>query len=168
MYAIRSYYGLWLFPNGLKKREEVYLDGKREGPYVEYDSLENVILKGEYFDDARVGEWIYQVGDITEKGSYELDEKTGVWKHYYNDTNRLRFTGAYKNGDEEGTHKWFYPNGNVELIGDYRIGKKHKDWKKYNVSTIRNAPNSGDNVRATAHTSGQRVPRRASSAITVV
>lgn len=123
---------LWLFPNGLKKREEVYLDGKREGPYVEYDSLENVILKGTYFDDARVGEWVYQVGDITEKGSYELDEKTGVWKYYYNDTNQLRFTGAYKNGDEEGTHKWFYPNGNVELIGDYRIGKKHKDWKKYN------------------------------------
>ncbi len=122
---------LWQYPGGTKKRDEVYLDGKREGPYTEYDSLENVILKGTYFDDAKVGEWIYQVGDILEKGSYELDEKIGVWKHYYYDTNRLRFTGAYKNGDEEGTHKWFYPDGKVELIGDYRIGKKQKDWKKY-------------------------------------
>ncbi len=123
---------LWLYQSGSKKREEVYLNGKREGLYAEYDSASNVILQGEYFDDARVGEWVYQVGDITEKGAYELDEKTGEWKHFYNETNRLRFIGEFKDGDAEGTHKWFFPDGKVELIGTYRVGKKNKDWKRYN------------------------------------
>lgn len=122
---------LWLYPNGNKKREEVYMYGKREGLYVEYDSVGNEILKGEYFDDARNGEWIYQVGDIVEQGTYELDERTGQWKHYY-DTGKIRFEGKYKNGDADGVHKWYFPDGTVELVGEYRIGKKHKDWKKFN------------------------------------
>lgn len=123
---------VWLYPGGAKKREEVFLYGKLEGAYAEYDSVGNVILKGEYFDDARVGEWFYQVGDITEAGAYDLGEKAGVWKHYYNESGKIRFTGNYRNGDADGTHKWFYPTGKLELIGDYRIGKKNKDWKKFN------------------------------------
>lgn len=123
---------LWMYPNGAKKREEVYLYGKREGAYVEYDSTGNIVLKGEYFDDARTGEWLYQVGDLVEKGEYELGEKIGTWKHYYTEPEQVRFIGKFKNGDPDGVHKWFYPNGIVELTGEYRIGKKHKDWKKFN------------------------------------
>jgi len=106
--------------------------GKLEGLYSEYDSLENVILKGEYFDDARVGEWFYSVGDIIEEGSYELGAKDGDWKHYYSDTGKLRFVGSYRKGDADGTHKWYYPNGNIEIVGEYRVGSKNKDWKKFN------------------------------------
>jgi uncharacterized protein len=123
---------LWQYPGGAKKREETFLYGKLEGPYVEYDSIGNVILKGEYFDDARIGLWLYQVGDITEQGEYDLGERNGIWKHYYSENGKVRFTGNYRNGDEDGTHKWFYPSGKLELSGDYRVGKKHKDWKKYN------------------------------------
>lgn len=122
---------VWYYPNGLKKREESYLMGKLEGLYVEYDSVENVILKGEYFDDVRIGEWFYFVGDIIEEGAYELGEKDGEWKHYYAETGQLRFVGKYRKGDADGMHKWFYPNGNVELFGEYRVGSKTKDWKKY-------------------------------------
>ncbi len=123
---------VWFYQDGKKKREESYLKGKLEGPYVEYDTLENVILKGEYFDDARIGTWFYGVGDIIEEGNYELGEKDGEWKHYYAETGKLRFIGSYRKGDPDGTHKWFFPNGNIELIGDYRVGSKHKDWKKFN------------------------------------
>jgi len=123
---------IWFYETGIKKREEVYVFGKREGPYTEYDSVENVILKGEYFDDVRVGDWYYQVGDITEKGGYDLGEKNGDWKLYYNFIDKLRFAGEFKNGDAIGMHKWYYPDGKVELAGEYRAGKKHKDWKKFN------------------------------------
>jgi uncharacterized protein len=95
----------WLFPSGTKKREEVYLDGKREGAYAEYDSVGNTILKGEYFDGVRIGEWYYSVGDITEKGAYEFGDKNGEWKHYYNENNKLRFTGSYRKGEPDGLHK---------------------------------------------------------------
>ncbi len=122
---------IWFYPNGRKKREEVYMFGKKEGLYVEYDSLENIILKGEYFDDARIGEWYYNVGDITEKGTYELGEKNGEWKHYYNTNGNMRFVGKYRSGDPDGTHKWYYENGNIELVGSYRIGAKNRDWKKF-------------------------------------
>ncbi len=123
---------VWYYQTGIKKREEAYLMGKLEGPYVEYDSVENVILKGEYFDDVRVGEWFYGVGDMIEEGNYELGEKDGEWKHYYAENGKIRFVGKFRKGDPDGTHKWYYPNGNVELVGDYRIGSKHKDWKKFN------------------------------------
>ena len=123
---------VWYYPTGIKKREESYMFGKLEGLYSEYDSLENVILKGEYFDDARVGEWFYSVGDIIEEGSYELGAKDGDWKHYYSDTGKLRFVGSYRKGDADGTHKWYYPNGNIEIVGEYRVGSKNKDWKKFN------------------------------------
>lgn len=123
----------WFYENGQKKREENYLFGKREGFYTELDSLGNIILQGEYFDDARKGEWLIQVGEIIQKGSYDLDEKAGIWKFYYSDTNKTRYSGNYKNGEPDGTHKWFYPNGNVEEYGEYRMGKKNKDWKKFNI-----------------------------------
>lgn len=123
---------VWTYENGNTKREENFIYGKREGEYTEYDSIGNLILTGEYFDDARKGEWLICVGEIEEKGNYDLDEKTGVWKSYYSDTKKTRFTGNFKNGDPDGVHKWYYPNGNVELYGAYRMGKKNKDWKKYN------------------------------------
>lgn len=124
---------VWYYQNGLKKREEAFLMGKLEGPYVEYDTLENVILQGEYFDDVRTGKWFYGVGDMIEEGNYELGEKDGEWKHYYAETGQLRFVGSYRKGDPDGTHKWYYPNGKIELIGDYRVGNKNKDWKKFNA-----------------------------------
>ncbi len=123
---------IWYYKNGNKKRVENYLSGKLEGEYIEFDSAENVILQGEYFDDVRIGKWVYNVGDIIEEGNYELGEKDGNWTHYYSNTGKIRFTGYYKKGDPDKTHKWYYPNGNIEMFGDYRIGKKHKNWKKFN------------------------------------
>ncbi|MDD3740699.1 MAG: hypothetical protein PHH30_05605 [Bacteroidales bacterium] len=123
---------VWYYPNGMTKLEEIYISGKHEGNYVEYDSTGNIILSGKYFDDAKDEEWFYNVGDIIEKGKYKLGEKTEIWKHYYNETDELRFVGAYKNGDPDGVHKWYYPDGKIELTGSYRMGKKQKNWKKFN------------------------------------
>jgi antitoxin component YwqK of YwqJK toxin-antitoxin module len=72
------------------------------------------------------------VGEIVQRGNYNLDEKTGIWKYHYIDNNKIRFVGNFKNNEPDGIHKWYYPNGNIEIYGTYRMGKKNKDWKKYN------------------------------------
>lgn len=122
---------IWYHKNGNIKVEEAYLIGKLEGLYTEFDSTESVVLKGEYYDDARIGEWYYNVGYITEKGSYEYSEKKGEWRQFYNINNKKYFVGSFINGDADGIHIWYYSNGEVKLVGEYRAGKKHKDWKKY-------------------------------------
>lgn len=123
---------IWTYENGATKRKENFIYGKREGEYAEYDSVGNLILAGQYFDDARKDEWIIYVGEIVQRGNYNLDEKTGIWKYHYIDNNKIRFVGNFKNNEPDGIHKWYYPNGNIEIYGTYRMGKKNKDWKKYN------------------------------------
>jgi antitoxin component YwqK of YwqJK toxin-antitoxin module len=122
---------IWYYPEGTKKREESYLLGKLEGQYKEYDRNESVITTGEYFDDAMIGEWISDIGDLKITGAYDYNVKTGEWKQFYNENNKKAFVGSYVSGDASGTHTWYYPNGTVKLIGEYRTGKKHKDWKSY-------------------------------------
>jgi antitoxin component YwqK of YwqJK toxin-antitoxin module len=121
----------WYYQNGDLLREENYLNGKREGTFIEYDNEGNIITNGEYFDDDKTGYWFYCVGDHTEKGSYELGLKSGVWEHFYANGTKS-FEGAYRNNDPIGKHNYFFPNGTLSLSGKYRNGKKHNKWKKYN------------------------------------
>ncbi len=124
---------IWYYQNGNIKREEFFVNGKLEGEYVEYNIKSDIILKGEYFDDAKQGEWYYNVGNITKKGSYDLNNKIGHWKHIYNDTENLSFEGNFVNGDPDGTHKFYYNhNNNIRMLGTYRMGSKHSHWRKYN------------------------------------
>lgn len=124
---------VWLYPNGNKRRIENYYLGKQEGLYIEYDSLENEVVKGEYFDGEKKGQWRYVVGEIIECGNYDEGQKTGTWKHYYIDNNKTCYVGKYSNGDAVGVHRWYYHNGTSQVVGEYRGGQKHNTWRKYNT-----------------------------------
>ncbi|MDL2262276.1 hypothetical protein LJC11_02100 [Bacteroidales bacterium OttesenSCG-928-I21] len=122
----------WFYPDGSKKRNEAYMLGKQEGEYKEYDKNGQIIIEGEYFDDAMIGEWKSNIGTIRTIGEYDYNIKKGDWINFYNTNNKKQFVGSYKSGDANGTHTWYYQNGTTMLIGEYRSGKKHKDWKSYN------------------------------------
>ena len=121
----------WLYPNGAKRRMENYYDGLLDGAYEEYDSIGNLLVKGNYSEGMKTGEWESHIGDVIEYGSYSSDEKSGEWKSYYVDSNKLCFSGSFRDGDAVGLHKWLYPNGQIETVGEYRGGLKHKVWYKY-------------------------------------
>jgi antitoxin component YwqK of YwqJK toxin-antitoxin module len=123
---------MWYYPNGQLLREETYRNGKEEGIVTEYDSLGNVITKGEYVNGVRNGEWFYHVGDHTEKGKYVEGERDGMWEYYYED-GQLAFTGNYDMGLAVGKHKYFHPNGTLKAYGKYKQGYKEGVWYEYDL-----------------------------------
>ena len=123
---------IWYHKNGNKKVEEVYMSGKLEGLFAEYDTISNIILEGEYFDDVRIKNWVLNIGTIKAEGVYDFGEKHGAWTEYYLDNSKKYFEGSFKSGEEDGIHKWYYPNGSLKIMGNYRQGKKHKDWQIFN------------------------------------
>lgn len=124
-------YWRWYFKNGDLRREEYYRRGKLEGEVIEYDSTRNVIVKGNYLDGYKEGEWFYDVGDHTERGQYSMGMKTGEWKHFY-PNGKLKFKGEYKDDLPYGTHIYYHENGVKSLKGKYERGLKDGAWKSYN------------------------------------
>lgn len=124
-------YWRWYFKNGDLRKEEYYRRGKLEGETIEYDSSRNVIVRGEYLDGLKEGEWFYDVGDHTEEGQYTMGLKTDEWKHFYPD-GTLKFKGEYRDGEPIGVHKYYYSNGVKSKKGNYIRGQKDGTWKTYN------------------------------------
>lgn len=123
----------WYYPNGRKHREETYRYGKEDGLVIEYDSLGNVITKGEYVAGLKDGEWFYDLGDHIEKGRFSGGDRDGEWEYIFKDNNKTAFKGKYKSGLAEGKHVYYYKNGKVEMAGKYRNGLKNGRWVKYDT-----------------------------------
>jgi antitoxin component YwqK of YwqJK toxin-antitoxin module len=120
----------WFYSDGSLKREEEYYEGLPEGIYIEYDTLGQTLVNGKYFDGQKEEEWIYKVGDYTEKGRYVADLKDGVWKAYYSN-GKLKYEGSYIQGNPDGEHFFYYPNGQLKETNYYLMGISEKNWKKY-------------------------------------
>lgn len=121
----------WYHSTGQVWREEEYVMGAADGSSVEYNDTGAVIAQGKYVQDLREGDWVLQVNDHREVGSYFEGQRTGVWKHYYLSTGNLRFEGRYENGLESGQHRYYYPNGNLKLRGTYVAGKRDGVWEYF-------------------------------------
>lgn len=120
----------WYYANGQLRRKESYVRGILEGLKTEYDSTGNKLTEGNYINDLPNGPWFYHVDEHMEKGTYNMGQKTGVWKYYYREET-LKFKGAFKDDKPLGRHVIYHTNGKVSEIGKYKNGLKHKDWKVY-------------------------------------
>jgi antitoxin component YwqK of YwqJK toxin-antitoxin module len=120
----------WYYPNGNKWREESYFNGREDGMFVEYDPGGNILTKGDYIGGEKEGEWIYQVGDHKETGSYVIGLREGIWKYYY-PNGAVKYEGAYSQGNPDKRHKYYYPDGTLKEEQYYGMGIREKNWKKY-------------------------------------
>ncbi|RLD63579.1 MAG: hypothetical protein DRJ01_03360 [Bacteroidetes bacterium] len=120
----------WYFPEGTLQREENFYLGKEDGDYIEYNELGEVIAKGLYIDGEKEGKWFYKEGDHTEEGSYQTNNKNGIWKYYYLN-GKLYFKGKYTQGSPEGKHIFYYKNGKIKKECFYIMGMKEKSWKEF-------------------------------------
>lgn len=125
--------GPWKFYSevGDLQKEEEYAGGFRNGLSIEFDDEGQKIFEGMYQDDQRHGYWIIQTGDISTKGKYSYDEKTGVWTSVYRNGAKA-FKGDYVGGKENGTHVYYYKNGETEHTEQWKNGKAVKNWNYYN------------------------------------
>jgi antitoxin component YwqK of YwqJK toxin-antitoxin module len=126
------YQGLWVwyYPNGNIWREESYTNGREDGLFTEYDSNGKILTKGNYINGEKDGEWIYQVGDHEERGSYVIGLREGIWKYFYSD-GKLEYEGMYSQGNPDKKHKYYYPSGVLKEEQYYEMGIREKNWKKY-------------------------------------
>ena len=121
----------WYYEKGTVLREEIYVNGLRDGAMTEYTEDGKIITKGEYIEDMKEGLWIYETPEYKEIGKYVNDKPDSLWKRFYMPKEKLRYEGKFMNGDEDGIHTWYYENGTVKMKGEYSAGMKQKDWKFY-------------------------------------
>lgn len=120
----------WYFENRQVRISEEYVDGLEDGPSIEYNDTGAVIAQGNFIEGFKDGEWIYEVNDHKEVGKYFDDQRTGIWRHYYN-SKLIIFEGIYENGLENGLHTYYYSNGQVKRRGKYSGGKKEGIWEYF-------------------------------------
>jgi len=129
---------VWYFKNKEIKRQEYYRKGREDGESVEYNTEGKTINNGNYVDGLRTGPWFLTIGDYEEKGEFIDDEKNGVWKMYFKQSDNLYFQGEYAIGIPIKKHTYYWPNGQKKEEGKFQAGERQGDWKFFNLDgTVR-------------------------------
>lgn len=121
----------WYYPDGSIRKEEVFIKGVLDGPYVEYFRDSTILMQGEYFNGSREGFWTISVHGYKQEGEYLEGMRTGTWKHYYPD-GQLAFKGSYVDGIPDSKHIWYHKNGKRKKQGSYIVGMREGTWNYYN------------------------------------
>ena len=95
-----------------------YLNGKRNGNGKDYDHFGH--FEGEYLNGERYTGIVY---DTMNNKVYELNNGEGYIKEYYCN-GKLLFEGEYLNGKRNGKVKEYYYNGKLRFEGEYLYSHK--------------------------------------------
>ena len=125
----------WWYINKQLHRQEFFRYGKEDGESIEYDTIGNLMTKGEFIEGIREGIWFYNINDHKEEGEFRDGLKHGIWTYTYND-GKINFKGEYINGLPIDKHIFYYPSGQLKWEGKYRNGEKEGEWRKYNEEGI--------------------------------
>ena len=147
---------IWYYPNGQVWREEEYFMGQEEGLSTEYSDSGTVLAQGNYVEGLRDGKWFFEINDHREEGRFFEGERTGEWRHYYLDTDQLRFEGRFENNLENGMHVYYYDNGQVKRRGSYSLGEREGIWEFFTESGYRTISIEYENGQEIKY-NGQRI-----------
>jgi uncharacterized protein len=125
----------WYHDNGNIKREENLVNGIHDGPIAEFSETGQVILKGQFITGEEDGQWVYELNDYRETGSYEYGKREGLWKGFKNE--KIAYEGNFIENMPDGLHIYYWENGKVRLRGRYISGKKEGDWYYYDEDGLR-------------------------------
>lgn len=101
-----------------------YIDGKYNGPYLEFDQSSQITLQAFYTDNLLEGYWAkYQFGQLTFEATYNRGKLDGKYKEFRGDGGMSKEI-TYKNGLLDGPYRFFDDAGNVVLEYTYRNGEK--------------------------------------------
>lgn len=108
-----------------------YKDGKLNGPFEVRDSLNEIIVKGNFINGFKYGEWLYRLIDydindlpyfIFQKGSYTRDLRDGLWIQY-DIEGQITESFNYKNGDLHGEYKVWNQFNRPSVKKQFSYGK---------------------------------------------
>ncbi len=119
----------WYYENGTVLRDENYKHGKHEGLFQDFTEDGKIVTKGEYVDGEKEGLWYYEMMNYKEYGIYRNGLPDSIWKAYYIAENKLKFEGAFLNGEPDGRHTWYYATGKIWATGKYAGGMRQGEWR---------------------------------------
>lgn len=89
-----------------------FKNSKLNGPFEVRDSINRIMVKGNFTDDLKEGEWMHRYGDkdideeplfIYQMGNYTKDKRDGKWIQYYTE-GEITETFNYRNGELHGEY----------------------------------------------------------------
>jgi antitoxin component YwqK of YwqJK toxin-antitoxin module len=122
------------FTNGNLKSEIEYIEGKKNGKFIEWNSEKVKIMEGEYKNEKRVGEWLFNYDSGKPKwiGQYKNDVIVEELIQYEESGNILSVEN-FKDGKLNGPFEYFQ-NGKLREVGHMVDNKKNGEVKAYWVN----------------------------------
>jgi antitoxin component YwqK of YwqJK toxin-antitoxin module len=121
----------------LKRRKEVNRYDKqrqKQGLWVQLYPNKNIKVEGTYRNDLKHGYWKYYTaaGDLLrvekwvngelQEGASEVS-KVDIRREIDQQTGKLKYKGAYREGQKVGVHRWYNDNGKVDSSVTYKDGR---------------------------------------------
>lgn len=100
-----------------------FVDGRRDGPAIDYHKNGQVLLQAFYHQDTLEGSYAsyYENGQLDTQCSYVKGEVQGLYRAWYSN-GRPRWTEQWQDGLRVGPDTSFYETGTVERILHYTAG----------------------------------------------
>lgn len=162
--GIRSGTSTWWYPNGEKRLEVTYRNGRMDGDLREWSPEGKLISRIPFTDGRRLVkkvEW-FAPGQKSYEGYYLTvqdvvqpnydwwnttakttpvaqvgqDQKHGVWIAWYSNGKR-RIEAQYEHDRPVGTFTWWYENGQKQAEGQYKTGIKHGAWTTWHANGLK-------------------------------
>lgn len=123
-----GYRTLW-HPNGVKKGEGLFEDGRRQGPWTWWYESGQKRWEGSYVDDRPEGQersW-FENGQLEYEGTFRAEQRDGPWRRWY-DNGTLAVRGHYREGKREGEFRYWSYEGELDrersglYADDVRVG----------------------------------------------
>ena len=137
----------WFGPSGRIRERVHYVNGKKEGAYIE-SKVPVIVETGYYVDGMKHGDFEARYDtkwsddhdhrvhcELREEGTYKNGKRDGPHKRYYLN-GRLEFEVTYKDGEWHGPTRWYLENGELDEEGCYDMGEKCGEWKHYHRTLI--------------------------------
>jgi len=92
------------FTGEIKSKTDIgqIVDGKRDGPWVQYHDNGQLFSKGDYKNGKQEGPWVFYFDDgrLWMKGALQDGRRHGRWVHYDGSKLDKLNSGVFKNGEK--------------------------------------------------------------------
>ena len=141
-----------LHPNGQKKQEGNFKEGKTDGLLVRWHKNGQKEAEGNFKDGKRDGlhvRW-HENGQKKQEGNNKDGKYDGLQVLWYESGQKEREIN-YKDGEMDGLQVWYYENGRKHLESNWKDGKENGLWMVWhNNGQKRNEGNFKDGEKVSA------------------
>lgn len=111
------------YSNGRVWQVKKLVDGRTDGPVMNYDSLGHLLWKAYYHQGTLNGPYedYFTNGHISTRSGFESGLQDGRYTSFYENC-EVKSTANFKSGRQIGNFVEYYHNGNIAMIAKYEQG----------------------------------------------